>query len=113
MLRIRLFYVLLVAVATLLMSFRPPAPPVARQAVLADNLFANTLEMPVEEAQGGENTTNTNQQGPLEEIHDLHCSVNKQQLTLWLLDELEANRLHPLLWMCVPLMSCFQTPELV
>lgn len=107
----RLLYVLFVALATLLMSFRPPVPMAVRQAILTENHLLNTLEMPVEEAQGSKNTNANNQQGPLEEIHDLHCLVNRQMLSLSLQATEKTNRLQLDVWMYIPVMSCFQPPE--
>jgi len=107
----RLLYVLFVALATLLMSFRPPAPIAARNAILIENYLQNNPEMPVEEPQGAEKTNTNSQQGPLEEIHDLHCQVNKQLLALSLKAAEKTNRLHQDVWMYIPLMSCFQPPE--
>jgi len=111
MLSNRLLYVLLVALATLLMSFRPPAPLAARISILVEDYLEYSPNSPVEEAENNENKSSASQQGPLEEIHDLHCPVNRQLLSLNLQHETEASSLHPDVWMCIPLMSCFQPPE--
>ncbi|GEM_PF-1729427 len=108
---IRIFYVLLVACATLLMSFRPPAPPVARQAVIMEEVVSFDYENQAEEA-AGEKNTKTNQQGPLEEIHDLHCVTNQDHQVDWRFGAswtLGNLHIQPL---GISLMTCFQPPEL-
>lgn len=112
MLTFRPFLVLLLASATLLLSFRAPAPGGVQNPGLADHWTQNAWDMPLEECQGAEENSSSSQQGPLEEIHDLQCALDRQKMILWMQDDVSRSGLHPLLWMRIPLMSCFQPPEL-
>lgn len=111
MMPIRLFSILLVASAILLLSFRAPVWPVQERSGSSENWSLTMLELPFEESQGTEENNNGTQQSPLEELHDMHCSGSREQFLFWQQDEVSTNGLHPLLWMRIPLMSCFQPPE--